>query len=132
NRFLHVGVNSGDGCANAPIGIANLIAENESRVDDDWKHSQRDERQLPIHVQHDADNSEEHEHVLEDRHYPGGEHFIQSIDISRDAGHEAAHGILVEKCYMHVLKMSEDLAAQIEHHFLPGPLHGVGLDELEH
>src|SRR5205814_5551164 len=52
--------------------------------------------------------------------------------ISRDAGDEPAHRILVEKPYMHVLEVAEDLAAQIEHHFLTRPLHRVGLDELKH
>jgi hypothetical protein len=32
---------------------------------------------------------------------------------------------------MHALEMAEDLAAQIEHHLLPGPLHEVDLCELQ-
>ena len=32
---------------------------------------------------------------------------------------------------MQALQMAEDLAAQIEHHLLPGPLHDVGLRELQ-
>src|ERR1700722_20609675 len=32
---------------------------------------------------------------------------------------------------MHALQVAEDLAAQIEHHLLAGPLHEVGLQELE-
>ena len=30
-----------------------------------------------------------------------------------------------------LLQVAENLAAQIEHHLLPGPLHQVGLHELE-
>ena len=32
---------------------------------------------------------------------------------------------------MQPLQMAKDLAAQIEHHLLPGPLHDVGLGELK-
>jgi hypothetical protein len=32
---------------------------------------------------------------------------------------------------MQALKMTENLCAQIKHHLLPGPLHDVGLRELE-
>ncbi len=32
---------------------------------------------------------------------------------------------------MHALQMAEDLAAQVEHDLLAGPLHQVGLEEFE-
>ena len=40
-------------------------------------------------------------------------------------------GVRVEEPHVHALHVAEDVAAQIEHHLLPGPLHQVGLDEFE-
>ncbi len=62
---------------------------------------------------------------------PGGEHLVQCIHIGRDPRHQAADGVLVVKADMHVLQMAEDLAAQVEHHHLSGPLHEVGLQVLK-
>ena len=39
--------------------------------------------------------------------------------------------IAVEKAYVHALDVAENLTAHVEHDFLSGPLHQVGLDELE-
>ena len=39
---------------------------------------------------------------------------------------------MIEEGGLHALQVAEDLAAQIEHDLLAGPLHQVGLDELEH
>ena len=42
-----------------------------------------------------------------------------------------ADGVAVEEADVHALDVAEDLAAEIEHDLLAGPLHEVGLDELE-
>ena len=60
-----------------------------------------------------------------------GEHLVQRVHIGGDAGDEAADGIFVEENDILRLDVAEDLAAQIEHDLLAGPLHQVGLDELE-
>ncbi len=44
-----------------------------------------------------------------------------------DAGDQAADGILVVEPDVHALQVAEDLAAQIEHHLLPRPLHEISL-----
>ena len=75
---------------------------------------------------------DEHEEVFEDRNHAGGEHFIQGVDVGGDARDQAADRILVVESDVHALQVAEDLAAQIEHHFLAGPLHEIGLQELEH
>ena len=74
---------------------------------------------------------EEHEQVFEDRDHAGGEHLIQRVHVGGDARYQAADRVLVEEGDVQALQMAEDLAAEIEHHFLPGPLHEVGLQELE-
>ncbi len=60
------------------------------------------------------------------------EHLVQSVDVGGDARDQPADRILVVESDMHALQVAENLAAQVEHHFLPGPLHEVGLQELEH
>ncbi len=95
------------------------------------QHGEGDQRQPPVHLQHDADDAGEHEDVFEDRDHAGGEHFVQRVDVGGDAGDQAADGILVVEADVHALQMAEDLAAQIEHHLLPGPLHEVGLQEFQ-
>jgi len=83
-------------------------------------------------VQHDADDAGQDEDIFEDRDHASRKHFIERVDVGSDARDEAADRILVEERDVHMLQVPEDLAAQIEHHLLSGPLHGVGLDELQH
>ena len=66
-----------------------------------------------------------------DRHHTGGEHLVQRVYVAGDAGDQTADRILVEERDVQALQMAKDLAAQIEHHLLPAPLHDVGLGELE-
>ena len=65
------------------------------------------------------------------RDHAGGEHLVQRVDVGGDARDQAADGVLVEEGDVQALQVAEDLAAQIEHDFLAGPLHEVGLQELE-
>ena len=129
--LLQIGVDAGDGDADAAVGFAHPVAENLGGYNDKRQHSKSDQRQLPVHAQHHAENAEEHEEVFEDGDHAGGEHFIQCVDVGGDARDQAADGILVEEGNVQALQMAEDLAAEIEHHFLAGPLHEVGLQKLE-
>ncbi len=129
--LLQVGVDACDGDANAAVGIAHPVAENLGREHDEGQHGKRDQRQLPVHAQHHAEDAEEHEQIFKDRDHAGGEHLIQRVHVGSDARDQAADRILVEEGNMQALQVAEDLAAQIEHHFLAGPLHEVGLQELQ-
>ncbi len=100
-------------------------------IGDQRQHRERDQRQLPVHAQHDGDNAGEHEDVFEDRDHAGGEHFVQRVDVGGDARDQAADRILVVEADVHALQVAEDLAAQIEHHHLARPLHEVGLQIVE-
>ena len=77
-------------------------------------------------------NADQHEDVFEDRDHAGGEHFVQRVHVGGDARDQAADRVAVEEADMHALQVAEDLAAQVEHHLLPGPLHQVGLGEFQH
>ena len=76
-------------------------------------------------------NAGKHEDIFENRNHARGEHFIERVDIGRNPRDQASHGILVEEADVHVLQVTENLAAQVEHDFLSGPLHVVGLQEFE-
>ena len=82
-------------------------------------------------MQHDGHNAGQHEYIFEDRDHTGCEHLVQCVHIGGNASHQASNWIFVVKTNVHALQVSEDLAAQIEHHLLPGPLHEVGLQELQ-
>ena len=129
--LLQVGVDAGNGDANAAVGIAHLVAEDLGGVGDQRQHGQRDQRQLPVHAQHDGGNAGQHEHVFEDRDHAGGEHFVQRVHVGGDARDQAADRILVVEADVHALQVAEDLLAQIEHHHLAGPLHEIGLQIFE-
>ncbi len=129
--LLQVGVDAGDGDANAAIGVAHLVAKNLGRPDDEGQHGKGDQRQLPVHAQHHAEDAGEHEDIFEDGDHAGSEHFIQGVDVGGDARDQAANGVLVEEGYVQALQMAEDLAAKVEHHLLASPLHEIGLQEFE-
>ena len=130
--FLQIRVDAGDSGANAAIRVTHFVAENLRRHHNQRQHRERDQRQLPVHAQHDAQNSHQHEEVFEDGDHARGKHFVQGVDIGRDARNQPADRIPVVKSHVHALQMAEDLAAQVEHHFLPGPLHEVSLQKFEH
>ena len=73
----------------------------------------------------------QHEDVFKNRDHARREHFVQCVDVSGHARHQPAHRILVEERDVHMLQVAEDLATQVEHHLLPGPLHQVGLHEFQ-
>ncbi len=61
----------------------------------------------------------------------GGEHLVERVYVGGDTRDQTANGVFVKEADVHVLQVAEDLAAQIEHYLLAGPLHGVGLDEFQ-
>jgi hypothetical protein len=125
--LLQVRINSGDGYANAAVGAADAVAEHLGGYADQREHGEGDQRELPVHAQHDGDNSGEHEDIFENRNHAGSEHFVDRVDVGGDASDQAAYGILVVEADVHALQMAEDLGAQIKHGHLPGPLHKIGL-----
>ena len=131
DMLLRVGVDAGDGGANAAVGLAHVFAENPRDDQDEGQHGERDQRQPPVHPQHDEDDSREHENIFKNGEHAGGEHFVQCVYVAGKSRDQAAHGLRVEKADMHALEVPEDLAAHVEHDLLPGPLHQVGLDKLQ-
>ncbi len=107
--LLQVGVDPGDGDANAPVAVAHFAAEDRGRVEDERQHGEGDQRQPPAHVQHDDQNAEQHEDVFEDRDHAGGEHLVQRVHVAGDAGDQPPDRIPVEEGDVQALQMAEDL-----------------------
>src|SRR5258708_27109749 len=108
--FLKKGVDARNRGANTPVGVADLVAENLGRVNDQRQHRDGDRRQLPVHAQHDADDSGEYEQVFKDRNHAGGEHFVQLVDLGGDARDQAPHRDLIVQTDAHALQPAYDLA----------------------
>ncbi len=69
--------------------------------------------------------------VVDDGQHAVSKHVVDGVNVGGEAGDEAADGMHIEESHVHALHVAEDVAAQIEHDFLAGPLHQVDLDELE-
>ena len=82
-------------------------------------------------MEHDDQDPDQDEDIFKDGDDAGGEHLIQRVDVGGDARDQAADRVLVEEADVHALQMAEDLAAQVEHDLLAGPLHQVGLGEFQ-
>jgi len=129
--LLREGVDLGGGNALAAVAVADVVAEELGGVEDCGDDREREQCERPAHGEHDGDDEGESEHVFKDGEDAGGEHLVEGVDVGGDAGDEAADGVAVEEGDGHALDVAEDLAAEIEHDLLAGPLHEVGLNELE-
>ena len=87
--------------------------------------------QPPLDGEHDNGHDGEHEEVVDDGQDAVGEHVVDGVNVGGEAGDQAADGVDVKEADVHALHVAEDVAAQIEHDLLAGPLHEVDLEELE-
>ena len=129
--LLGEGVDPGGRGALPAIADADAAAEDSGDEDDRRNDQQRDDGQRPAHAQHDDNNGDQGDGVLEDIEHAGGKHLVERVDVGGDAGDEPADGIFIEKGDILRLDMAEDLAAHVEHDLLPGPLHQVGLQQFQ-
>src|SRR5208283_1969655 len=90
-----------------------------------------DQRQPPVDGEHDGGHDDEVEKIVDDGQHAGGKHVVDGVHIGGEAGDQAADGVSVKEADVHALHVAEDVAAQVEHDLLAGPLHQVGLDKLK-
>src|SRR5215471_15550636 len=67
NMFLQVGVDAGNRNANAEIGIPHRPGEQRSGPEDSRQDGEGDQRQPPLHPQHDHDDAQKDKYVFENR-----------------------------------------------------------------
>src|SRR5262249_39975382 len=127
NGFLQIGIDTRDCHSDSAVGISHLYPENHCGPENERDDREGDQRQLPVHAQHDGQYADQHKDVLEDGDHPGSEHLVDGINIGGNTGDQPAHGVLVIEADVHTLQMTKDLAAQVEHDFLACPLHEVDL-----
>ena len=129
--FLGKAVDAGDGGAHAAVALANAVAEEARDDEDERQNREGQQRQPPVDVEHHDGHDGEGEEVVDDGENAAGEHFVDGVDVGGDARDQAAHGMGIEEADVHALHVAEDVAAQVEHDLLAGPLHQVGLDKFE-
>ena len=89
------------------------------------------QRQPPVDGEHHDSHDGQRKEVVDNREDAAGEHLVDGIHVRGDARDQPPHGVRVEKTYVHALHMTEDVAAQVEHDLLTGPLHQVRLHKFE-
>ncbi len=129
--LLQEGVDAGDGGADAAVGVAHAIAEHPRGKEDQRHHGKGGQRQAPVHLQHDEDEEDEQEGVVDHGGDAGGEQVIERVDVGGDAGDQAADRAAVVEAHGQLLQMGEDFLAQVVHGFLRDLLHDANLDVLE-
>ncbi len=129
--FLREAVDAGDGGADAAVALANTVAEEARNDEDQRQNGKRQQRQPPVNVEHHDGHDGEGEEVVDDGQDPASEHFVDGVDVGRNASDESTNCVRIEEADVHALHVAEDVAAQVEHDFLAGPLHQVCLNELE-
>jgi hypothetical protein len=74
---------------------------------------------------------EVNQHVPENRHQPRREQLVQHVDVRGHPGHQTANRVAVVEAEVELLQVRKHLHPQVEHHPLPGDLHGPCLHVLE-
>ena len=129
--LLGEAVDAGDGGADAAVALADVVAEDAGDDEDKRQNGKGQQGQPPVDGEHDDGHDGEVEEIVHDGQHAGGEHVVDGVDIGGEARDQPAHGMGVKEADVHALHVAEDVAAQIEHDLLAGPLHQVGLDELK-
>jgi hypothetical protein len=128
--LLQIGVNLRDGHADAPVAFLHFAAEDHRSQN----HEGRGGHQQPGHSraqpQHGEDDEAEHQEIAHDSNQAGREQLVEYIDIGGHARHHAAHGVAIVVGDVELLETAHELPAEIEHRFLPGPLHEPALCEV--
>ena len=65
------------------------------------------------------------------RDHSRAKQLIQNVDIRRYARNQPADRISIEILNIELLQVRHDLAAEVKHRVLAGPLHQIGLAEID-
>ena len=126
--LLQKGVDAGDPCADDAVRFADVAPEPLRNERDEREHREGDERQTPVHRQHDDHDSGQCEHVAENRHDARREQIVQDVDVGGHPRHQTADRIAIVVCEVEPLKVAVDRHPQVEHDPLTGHLHRPGLE----
>src|ERR1039458_9879293 len=129
--FLGEAVDARDGGTHAAVALAHVVAEDARDDENQGQNGESEQGQPPTDGKHDSGHDDEHEGVIDDGQHALGKHVVDGVDVRSEARDEAPDGMNVKEADVHALHVAKDVAAQIEHDFLPDPLHQVNLDKLE-
>jgi hypothetical protein len=131
DMLLQVGVDSSDGHADAAVTLRSGAPELYGYQQNERHHRQHQAGHSGAELQHGDDYECEHQDIAHDGDQPGSEQIVQNVDVGSHARDQSADRILVEIRYVQRLQVRDELAAQVEHRALPGPLHQIRLAEIE-
>jgi len=83
-------------------------------------------------MQQSTNDQRQGKDVADDCHYPGGEHFVEGVDIGGHPRDQSADRIPVKESQVEPLQLSEHLLPDIVEHFLSHPDSQVGLGISHH
>ena len=130
--LLKIGVDSGDGHADAPVALLHAAAELDGDQNHQRHHRQQQAGHAGAELQHGHHHERQHQQIAQNHQQAGREQFVECVDIGSDARDHASHRIAIVVRDIQPLQVRHQLAAKIEHGFLADPLHEVLLAEIAH
>ena len=129
--FLREAVDAGDGGAHAAVALAHVLAEDarDERMNGRTAKASSASGQLMRSMMMTMKASTKTSSKIARTPEVNISLRASTSEVTRVTSR--ADGVMVEEAEMHALQMAEDLAAQVEHDLLAGPLHQVGLDKFE-
>src|SRR5579863_8812575 len=129
--LLGEAVDACDRCPDPTIALAHTVAE-DARDDEDYgENGEGQQGQPPVDAKHHDGHDRQREEVVDDSQNAAREHLVDRIHVGGETRDQTPDRIRVEEADVQSLHVAEDLAAQVEHDLLAGPLHQVSLNELE-
>ena len=134
--LLDESVEHRDPCADPAIYHTHPPLEDERHGKERGKHGEGHQGETPVQIDQHHHDAEEHEDVAEYRNDARREELVQRVDVGRNASDEPPHRVSIEKAWMELLQMAEDLPSHVVHDSLTRHVHDVDLavgdDKLEH
>ncbi len=127
-----IGVDSRDGNADAPVALLHAAAELDGDQNHQRHHGQQQAGHPRAELHHGRHHEHQHQQIAQNHQQAGREQFVECVDIGGDARDHASHRIAIVESDIQPLQVRHQLAAKIEHGFLPDPLHEVLLAEIAH
>src|SRR5215470_6764715 len=95
------------------VRIAHFVAEKVGDDDHERQRRKRNQGKEAVPLEKHGRHGEEQHKIVEHGYHAGGEEVVQSIHVSRHAGHEAPDRSAVEEANRQSLEMLKNLLAQV-------------------
>ncbi len=130
DMLLQIRIDAGDGHANPPIALLHGAPELHGHQHHQRHHRQQERGHARTQFEHRYDDEAQHQQVAQDHQQAGGEQLVKRVHVGGDARDQAAHRIVIVEGKVQSLQARHHFAPQVEHGFLPHPLHDELLAEV--